>query len=338
MHRPSTLAVSSCLVTCLLGCPAEPEPPDDQWELVHRDLSAALLSVWGTSSTDVWAVGGDALDGTGPTVIHFDGESWSRVPTGDAQGNLWWVFGFEDGPIYMGGEGGVIYRYEAGQYTKMDTPGTDTVFGIWGATPSDVWAVGGASTSTGGFAWRLDGDSWIAEPTLPADVAADASVWKVYGTSTSDAWLVGSNGVALHWDGTALTSGQTGVGSSLFTVHASEGLYTAVGGAATGLIVEYQDGEWRNVTPDPPPPGLSGVVLGADGFGVAVGSFGAVYSRSQAGGWAEEDLGFNLGLTLHGAWIDDAGGVWAVGGQVYSPPFVDGLLLHRGPTVPSGGL
>jgi hypothetical protein len=324
----------------LLACPTDPpDEPADRWELVHQGLSGALLSVWGTSSTDVWAVGGDALDGTGPTVIHFDGETWSRHPTPLAQGNLWWVFGFDDGPIYMGGDGGVILRYEDGSYTVMNTPGTDTVFGIWGASPDDVWAVGGASDATGGFAWRLSGDTWTAEPSLPADVPTNAALWKMFGTSSSDAWLVGSNGVALHWDGASLQQGDTGVGTSLFTVHESDGRYVAVGGTASGIIVEYQDGAWTNATPDPAPPGLSGVVLGDDGFGIAVGSFGAVYSRSADAGWVEEQLDFNLPLSLHGTWIDDTGGVWAVGGQVYSPPLDDGLLIHRGPTaIPSEGL
>lgn len=338
VHRPLlVIALSGALI----GCPTEPDAPVDRWELVHQGLSGALLSVWGTSATDVWAVGGDALDGSGPTVIHFDGDTWSRHPTPQAQGSLWWVFGFDGGPIYMGGEGGVILRYQAGNYTLMDTPGTDTVFGIWGASPDDVWAVGGASDATGGFAWRLsdDMDSWTVEPSLPAEVPVNAALWKVFGTSSNDAWLVGSNGVALHWDGASLQQGDTGVGTSLFTVHASEGRYVAVGGTASGIIVEYQDGAWTNVTPDPAPPGLSGVVLGDDGFGVAVGTFGAVYSRSADAGWVEEPLDFSIPHSLHGAWIDDTGGVWAVGGQVLSPPFDEGLLIHRGPTtIPSEGL
>ena len=332
MNRWFVLVLSSCLV----ACPSD--PPAEGWALVHTGLSGALLSVWGTSASDVWAVGADARDGSGPTVIHFDGEAWERVPTGEAQGNLWWVFGFDQGPIYMGGEGGVILRYEAGEYTHMTTPGTNTVFGIWGATPDDLWAVGGASDSTGAFAWRLEGDTWTPEPTLPAEVPTDASLWKVHGTATDDAWLVGSSGVALHWDGTTLTPGDTGVGASLFTVHADDaGRYAAVGGSATGIIVEYEGSQWTNVTPDPPPPGLTGVALGQDGFGIAVGTFGAVYARSNAG-WAAEELGFNLGLSLHGAWIDDQGGVWVVGGQVFSPPYNDGVLIHRGASIPTGGL
>lgn len=331
-----------CLValsSCLLACPAEPEPPaEDNWELVHQGLSGALLSVWGTSSTDVWAVGGDALDGEGPLVVHFDGETWERVATGQPSGALWWVFGFANGPIYMGGEGGVILRYDNGDVTPMTTPGTNTVFGLWGSSPDDMWAVGGASDATGGFAWRLSGDAWIEEPTLPAEVPTGAAIWKMYGTGPDDAWLVGSNGVALHWDGSTLTQGDTGVGTSLFTVHANDDLYAAVGGTASGIIVEYQDGAWSNVTPDPPPPGLSGVVLDADGTGIAVGTYGVVLARSADGEWTEQDLDFNIPHTLHGAWLDDTGAAWAVGGQVYSPPFDEGLLIHRGPSIPSEGL
>jgi hypothetical protein len=339
MHRSINHWVPLVLGSLLLtACPNDPDPPKDSWELVFAQLPGALLSVWGTSSTDVWAVGGDPLDGNGPTVIHFDGDRWSQLATGESQGNLWWVFGFADGPVYMGGDGGVILRYELGTFTKMTTPGTGTVFGIWGATPDDVWAVGGNSEAIGGFAWRLDGDAWIDEPTLPTDVPGKAALWKVFGTATNDAWLVGSNGVSLHWDGSSFTSGDTGVGASLFTVHANDGLYVAVGGTASGFIVEYQDGAWTNVTPDPPPQGLAGVVLGEDGFGIACGQFGSVYSRSAAAGWKEVNLPFNLGASLHGSWIDEQGGVWIVGGQVYSPPLNDGVLLHWGSPIPTEGL
>ena len=94
--------------------------------------------------------------------------------------------------------GGVILRHWPesaggdGSFTKMTTPGTGTVFGIWGATPDDVWAVGGDSSEIGGFAWRLDDDSWTPEPSLPGDVTANAAVWKVFGTAANDAWFVGS--------------------------------------------------------------------------------------------------------------------------------------------------
>lgn len=329
-----------------VACDGDGDDPvvDDTWQIVQAQVPGALLSVWGTSARDVWVVGADARDGTGPTVLHFDGDAWQRVHTGQTQGDLWWVFGFEGGPVYMGGDGGVIlqHRPSDGSFTLMDTPGTETVFGIWGASPDDVWAVGGASESAGGFAWRLRNGSgaWAPEPSVPTDVATSSAIWKIYGRSARDAWAVGSNGVALRWDGTAFSPGDTGVGSSLFTVHEHDGRYVAVGGFASGFIVEHDGTAWTNVTPDDPAPmGLSGVTLGPGGLGVAVGLFGTVHVRDEELGWQPEDLGeATVRDNLHGSWIDDEGGLWAVGGQTLSPPFTDGILLHRGAPVPTGGL
>lgn len=327
------------LTSCWFGSVAcgEDAPAPESWQVVQEDLPGALLSVWGSSSADVWVVGADARDGTGPLVGHFDGQGWERVDTGLNQGTLWWVHGFSGGPLFMGGEGGLVLRYEDGDFTVMDTPDTGTVFGLWGSTPEDMWAVGGASESGGGFAWRLRGEVWQAEATLPEDITENAAIWKMAGISAEDAWLVGSNGVSLHWDGEALSEGDTGVGSSLFTVHARGGRYVAVGGLASGIIVERDAEEWVMASADPVPPGLAGVFLDQNGGGVAVGTLGAVYSRGE-GGWTQVEHGLPVNQNLHATWIDEAGGVWAVGGQTFSDPLTDGVLIHRGEAVPEGGL
>ena len=101
------------------------------------------------------------------------------------------------------------------------------------------------------------------------------------------------------------------------------------------IIVEGDGTTWRNVTPEPPPMGLAGVSLGDDGLGLAVGMSGSVYVR-DAGGWAPEDPGLLVRENLHGAWVDDDGGLWAVGGQTLTPPLTDGVMIHRGTPVPEG--
>lgn len=323
------------------SCSSQPVegPPDAgttaQWALVHEDLPGALLSIWGTSDTDVWVVGADARDGAGPLVLHYDGQ-WQRVMTGQAQGDLWWVFGFDGGPLYMGGSGGVILRYEGGTFTKLQTPTMDTVFGLWGASPDDMWAVGGTYDKNA-FAWRLQGDTWVNEPTLPSDVGANAAIWKIFGTSKNDAWLVGSGGVSFHWDGSKLTPGQTGVGSSLFTVHANGDRYVAVGGLVSGVIVENAGSGWTLAASDTIAYGLTGVFLGAGDAALAVGQYGSVYSRS-ANGWQEDVTGLSIQWDLHGAWMDPSGGLWAAGGQTASFPLTKGLLLHKGKPIVGGGI
>jgi hypothetical protein len=300
--------------------------------VVHERLPGALMSLWGTSSRDVWAVGGDP--GDGPMVIHWDGSSWTKLDAGSA-GDLWWVFGFDGGPIYMGGENGRILRYAEGTFTAMSTPGTQTVFGIWGASPGEVWAVGGnEGGSDGAFAWRLQGDAWVEASDFPSELANKA-LWKVWGSGADDLWMVGTGGSAVHWDGVALEAVNLGGGESLFTVHYADGQYVAVGGFATGLIFANEAGSWESVD-DGQFPALVGVYLLGGLEGYAVGSFGAFMER-KAGTW-QEGIGPMTSETLHAIWVDPDGGLWTVGGQVQAFPLIRGVLAYRGNEVPDGEL
>ena len=319
----------------LAGCGGD-DPAEQSWQVVHRELPGALLSVWGTSTTDVWAVGGDPGDGAGPMVIHYDGSEWTRLETGHV-GDLWWTFGFTGGPVYMGGAGGTILRYEDGAFSPMTTPGTQTVFGIWGSSPSEMSAVGGATGGAqGAFAWRLEGDEWVAAPGFPAELADTDAIWKVYGHGADDVWLVGTRGTIVHYDGEAFSTANPGTGESLFTVHGNGEHFAAVGGFGTGIILETDDGNhWVDASPRAAQP-LVGVCLTQDG-GTAVGQFGAVYER-VGGAWQEDDTGFLLDETLHSVWIDPTGGRWAVGGQVLAFPLIRGVMLHHGLAVHDGGI
>jgi len=341
MSVRTTLALAALsFVPCACGATGEEQPAP--WQIVEPHLDAALLSVWGTSATDVWAAGADTRDGQGPLLLHFDGSSWARLPT-EQSGDLWWAFGFESGPVYLGGAGGVILRYEDGAFTRLETPGTGTVFGIWGASPDDLWAVGGApGGAQGAFAWRLQsaGDTWQPAAELPPDLAARNALWKVFGHGPDDVWLVGTGGKVLHWDGAALTESFTGIAESLFTVHANSTRFAAVGGFGSGLLLERDisapaDAAWQNRSPAGGQ-ALVGVCLTEEG-GYAVGQFGYVAKRGS-GGWSEEDTGLPPDAgnrSLHSVWVDPGGGVWAVGGQVVVEPLVDGLMLHKGAAVPA---
>jgi hypothetical protein len=341
MPLRTTLALAA--LSCSIGACSGEETPA-HWQIVAPHLDAALLSVWGTSAKDVWAAGTDTGDGQGALVLHFDGSSWTRLPMGQT-GDLWWVFGFESGPVYLGGVGGVILRYQEGEFTRLPTPGTGTVFGIWGASPDDLWAVGGApSGAQGAFAWRWSAarDGWQPAADLPPDLAARNSLWKVFGHGPDDVWLVGTGGQMLHWDGVALSPSFSGIAESLFTVHANSTRFAAVGGAGSGLILEREisapaDAAWENRSPSSSQ-ALVGVCLSEQG-GYAVGQFGYIAQRGPDG-WSEEDTGLPPDAgnrSLHSVWIDPSGGVWAVGGQVLVEPLFDGLMLHKGAAVPAIG-
>ncbi|MEZ4226548.1 MAG: hypothetical protein R3B13_36715 [Polyangiaceae bacterium] len=321
-----------------LGCTAcggedGPEPPKDGWQLVFEDLPGALISVSGTSSTDIWAVGGNPGDGSGAFVLHFDGTSWKRVSPG-VDVDLWWVHAFAGGPAFFGGANGTILKYEDGSFQPMTTPSQATVFGIWGTAPDKLWAVGGTPTGSGNqFIWRYDGTQWTDAPGQPS--VAISSYFKVWGKSDSDVRVVGMDGVILHWDGAVFTQASSPVTQRLLTLHVDgDGPWTAVGGNARPVILEDDGSGWKDVTPSELDRAMIGVRMqGSEGW--AVGNVGTVLHRGE-GGWSEEQHGIDVFGDFHSVFVDDAGGVWAAGGDIAALPLVNGILLHKGKHVPSG--
>ena len=301
------------------------------WQLVFEDLPGALISVWGTASDDVWTVGSDTRDGKGALILRYDGTSWQRLVTA-VEADLWWVFGFEQGPVFAAGSHGTIVRFVGGELERFTTPSRQgTLNGIWGAMPNDVWAVGGdLQTGSGALLWHFDGVTW-----RPADVdlSSIGALFKVWGTSSRDVWAVGSNGTALHYDGSRWAPADSSTTEPLFTVHgASNGVYTAVGGYDLGVMAELVGSEWHT---RPLPEGtrlLFGVWLTTAG-GYAVGADATVLRRG-VDGWLVEPTGLDTTKTYHSVWVDPDGGVWAAGGDVQVDPLGAGVLAHKGPRVP----
>jgi hypothetical protein len=310
------------LTTVIAGCGSGGESSGD-WQTVMSGLPEALTSVWGTSASDIWAIGSDP-EGTGNSVRHFDGTQWQKLTTGFT-GDLWWVYGFSGGSVFFGGAGGQVLRYRDGNFERMDTPGDATVYGIWGTSEDDLWAVGG-NVGADAFAWRYDGTAWTEVEGFPPVLKNSASMFKVWGSGADDVWIVGTEGTILHYDGVRLTQVASATTRDLFTVAGSGGLVAAVGGFGTGVILENDGGGWQDVTPDGTPH-VVGVWLGPDD-GYAVGLDGAVLER-RGGEWKAVKTGIEVQDALHTVWVDPEGGVWAVGGQVLSPPLVKGIMIHK---------
>jgi hypothetical protein len=307
------------------------------WRQVFTELPGALISVWGASEKDVWAVGSDTKDGKGPLVLHFDGADWVRR-VAEAKGDLWWTHGFANGLVLVGGSNGAILRYEQGRFTAVPTPKTKgTVFGIWGSAPGDVWAVGGDTAfGTGAFVWHSDGTRFVEWTDLPVDTKKLSALYKVWGTSANDAWVVGSDGVTLHFEGQGFTRAETAIPDPLFTVHSAGGggLVASVGGSDLGVLLERTGAAaWQSAALPDGTRQLFGVWL-TQSAGWAVGADAAVLSRAS-GKWKREATNLATGRAFHAVWVDPSGGVWAVGGDVLTPPLGAGMLVHRGPAVPT---
>ncbi|MEM9192027.1 MAG: DUF6851 domain-containing protein [Myxococcota bacterium] len=321
--------------------------PEAEWRSLGSELTEALLSVHGTAADDVWACGADK--GEGPLVLHYDGEAWRRLDTG-TEGDLWWVHAVEDGPVFFGGAGGTILRYDGTTFERMAAPGVgaQTVYGIWARSASDVYAVGSFAGGREGFVWRFDGTAWRDVP-LPAEVPTNdlgsvPGLFKVWGDATTT-WFVGGRGLVLRAgvDGALSTVAPPLTDTTLFSVHVAEGSDTAVGGAGNGVVLRFGD----TSSDESPEAGelVQGVWMLSADRGWASGGRGSVFERVD-GTWREVDTGLRLDIqSLHATWVDPTGGVWAVGGDVLSPELDNGALIHRGPVeatvsseAPDGGV
>lgn len=328
-----TLAFSTALA---FGCGDDPTPDDAEWSVLVNNGDEALLSVSGSSSSDVWAVGADK--GRGPAVLHWDGTTWERLQTG-TRGDLWWVHVFESGEVFAGGERATVLRYDGSNWERMTTPGLaqHNVFGVWGRSPDEAWAVG-AISGRGGFIWEYNGIEWT-ELTLPAEVPLDddgdaPGIFKVWGDEDTT-FFVGSRGLLLRDAGNGLEVVQSGLNSTVFTVHGNDEVAVAVGGAVSGMIFEVDaDGRVRDAAPDGAPL-LQGVCLGEGGDGWATGAGGVVLRRTSRG-WREQVTGFDFEAeSLHAVWMDPDGGVWSVGGNVLTSALDGGVLVYRGGALPA---
>ena len=332
------MVLALALVALWTTCCGTEETDQDKgsWHVVLAELSGALFSVSGTSAADVWVVGADQGGGAGPTALHYDGATWTKHDTGLPDGDLLWAHPFADGTVFFAGAQGRILRRKGGAFAQLATPGSQYVWGVWGTSPDDMWAVGGQANGGQGFIWRYQGEQWKVV-TLGKDLPAPAAWFKVWGRAADDVWFCGMGGAILHFDGVGFAAVDSGTTRNLLTLHgrADGSLITAVGGAFSGTLVATSAGApWQDVTPAGDPPWQTIGVYHRGQTAYAVGMQGTVL-RHDGVGWIAEAHGLPFYEDLHGVWIDPAGGVWAAGGQVVAPPFTDGALIYKGSSPPA---
>ncbi len=331
----------ACLVRDYM-CAEDNTPPRGTLTAVLEQQPAALLSITGTAPNDVYAVGADPHDNRGPYVIHYNGSNWRRLDTG-ATGDLWWISVTPiDGDFYMAGADGLILQYDPpnSRFTRHTTPNAIAqLFGIWGTSASNLWAVGGDDEQRA-VLWHYDGMMWTVQDVsgiVRQDVPT--TLFKVWGTGASDVYAVGETGTVLHYDGMNWSLVDPGTTNSLFTVHGSGSILAAVGGFfVNGVIIERkEDGTFLNRTPSGVPQ-LNGIFVGpGSGDAVAVGNSLSVAVRDTSG-WTvvnEGDDPENPPRDFHGVWVDRDNGIWAVGGELSA--LGAGILAYGGPQQVAGG-
>ncbi len=277
-------------------------------------FQSSLSDVWGSSATDVWAVGRitDTISNFFPNAAHFNGSQWSLVQIGEGF-NIFGISGFASNDIFAVGTNGRVYRWNGSQWQQVVCLGVgdgcsgllsgEPLLAIWGTSPSSLFAVGDS-----GVIVHYNGQSWSKMQT-----GTKLTLRDVWGSSSNDVYSVGADffggqGILLHYDGTQWQPAQLETTSQtrLFGVW---GLQSKVYGVGD-FVYRFDGQNWSRIAiPDSnilkqkvTGVDLNDVFIGGD-FGVALHWNGASWRRY-------DELSFNG--TIQGIW-SDGGDVYAVG-------------------------
>jgi hypothetical protein len=295
-----------------------------EWTPVLENLDGALLSVWGTSERDIWTVGGPLGNaGFESLVMRFDGTIWRRPKPGGTE-TFWWVHGTGPNDVWLVGEKGRITHWDGTKLEERTSGTMATLFGVWAAAPDDAWAVGGTpdqAMQPNDVVLHWDGTSW--KPSILPQLK-NVALFKVWGSSKDDIYVVGENGVVWHRkSGTWALEAQGIAQGRLTTVTGcSAKEIIAVGGR--DLLTSDGAAQWKRsdalLTND-----VNGVACAPSGapardYGRAVIVGGGSLKLRLVGNEWVSDFGSAPFLDLHGAWVDPTGAFWGVGGKFNESP------------------
>jgi hypothetical protein len=147
------------------------------------------------------------------------------------------VWGSSPTDIWIVGAGGVLYHGDGVRFAAVSSGTTATLLEVWGLAANDVFIAGDRGTIL-----HFDGTTWTAQPTPVTE-----DLWGIWGANATNVFVVGNNGVILRWNGTSWQRMATPNANPLFDVWGtSVGNVFAVG--ISGTILRFDGVQWSPVT------------------------------------------------------------------------------------------
>jgi photosystem II stability/assembly factor-like uncharacterized protein len=213
-------------------------------------------------------------------------------------------------------------------WSQQETPVDQPVWGIWAVAPDDVWAVGGDGVfGFEPFVLRYDGESW-SRATLPTIVRPGVSAFfKVWGASADDVYMVGQNGIIMHWNGAEFTEMGVGISQDLIGIWGTgPDDITVVGGRGTAAYAHF-DGETWTRAPATSLVGLNGVWTRRSDVAHVVGVLGTVLRIDPRTLEVLAQDPVPTVLEMHAVFGDASGQLFAFGANFDLPE--EGVVLIR---------
>jgi hypothetical protein len=186
------------------------------WGEAQTAPNSYYSALSGNGSGQVWAAGYSGR------VLRLDGGEWEQFAGG--QGNDFFGVWNGDGEnAFAVGSAGAWRRVNGSWTFSVPTP--FSLYGVWGDSPNDVYAVGSAIYHWDGGAWAVVGaddgnsiwgsgpsDVWVSgAATVHWDggvwstvAAAPGSAFSIYGFSSTDVWFADEYAI-FRWDGQIAT-------------------------------------------------------------------------------------------------------------------------------------
>jgi len=233
----------------------------------------------------MWAVGTIGT-GSGPfqtLAEHFNGSSWSVVPTPALNGSLAGAAGAASNNVWAVGNQAqgnsvttLIEHWDGASWSVVPGPKLpkgSQLTGVTAPAPDNAWAVGVTIGSSNALVEHWDGTSWSIVAS-PAFAGVSISSGAVSADSATDVWAMGflaissttEQNVSLHWNGTSwaqipavhLRFGGVGPVTALspanvWAVGTGPGVPTGGFSAHPTAVIEHWDGASWTVVPSPNP-------------------------------------------------------------------------------------
>lgn len=169
-----------------------PVPPEES-------VYVTPYAVWGSSGSDVYAVGVYLPPDAGPgeergVIAHYDGHQWTEVLREPNLG-LDHIWGSSATDVYATGSTdvslrasvGAIRHFDGRRWSALTSPTAARLGAVWGTSPSNLFVLADDHTI-----WQFDGATWKLAYT------SASALYAIWGSSATDAFAVGEKGAILH--------------------------------------------------------------------------------------------------------------------------------------------
>lgn len=315
LPRPSASFATVAAVAlglALAACGAD-DGGTPSWEAITFDSEPGwLLAVHGAGGGALRMVGGAPSAGE---IHRLDGASATAEAVPSSVTLLNWIWSFEGGPTYAVGNGGTVLIDEGAGWAPESTPTSEDLWGVWGASPDDVWAVGGCGfEGCEATVIRRRNGQWSEVLVPPLNAPDVRAFFKVWGSAGDDVYIVGQRGAVVRFDGGGLSEIDVGATDDLISVWGTGPDRVAiVGGRSNGVVVTWDGAAWRHVSLAPAP-GLNGVFMRHPSTIHVAGNLGLLGTVDfDSGALAEHDA--SVGTDFHAVFAGSDGRAVAVGGN-----------------------